>query len=42
MVSMGVRKNQDEWGEQLTAIAYIRFEEVTPPEKASRPSKKKS
>ena len=30
MVSMGVRKNQDEWGEQLTAIAYMRFEEVTP------------
>ena len=30
MASMGVRKNQDEWGEQLTAIAYMRFEEVTP------------
>jgi all-trans-retinol 13,14-reductase len=30
MVSMGVRKNQDEWGEQLTAIAYMRFEEVVP------------
>ncbi|HEA19565.1 MAG TPA: NAD(P)/FAD-dependent oxidoreductase [Pricia antarctica] len=28
MVSMGVRKNQGEWGEQLTAIAYMRFEEV--------------
>ena len=30
MVSMGVRKNQGEWGEQLTAIAYMRFEEVIP------------
>jgi len=29
MVSMGVRKNQDEWGEQLTAIAYMHFDEVT-------------
>lgn len=29
MVSMGVRKNQGEWGDQLTAIAYMRFEEVT-------------
>jgi len=28
MVSMGVRKNQDEWGEQLTAIAYMNFDEV--------------
>ncbi|PIB37858.1 phytoene desaturase family protein [Maribacter sp. 4G9] len=28
MVSMGVRKNQDEWGEQLTAITYMRYEEV--------------
>lgn len=28
MVSMGARKNQDEWGDQLTAIAYMRFEEV--------------
>ncbi len=30
MVSMGVRKNQDAWGEQMTAIAYMRFEEVIP------------
>lgn len=30
MVSMGVRKNQDAWGEQLTAIAYMRFDEVIP------------
>lgn len=30
MVSMGVRKNQGHWGEQLTAIAYMRFEEVMP------------
>jgi all-trans-retinol 13,14-reductase len=30
MVSMGVRKNQDAWGEQLTAIVYMRFEEVIP------------
>lgn len=30
MVSMGVRKNQGEWGEQLTAIAYMRFDEVIP------------
>ncbi len=29
MVSMGVRKNQDEWGEQLTAIAYMRYDEVS-------------
>lgn len=28
MVSMGVRKNQDEWGEQLTAIAYMHFDDV--------------
>lgn len=28
MVSMGVRKNQDEWGEQLTAITYMNYEEV--------------
>ncbi|MFS4454840.1 phytoene desaturase family protein [Maribacter sp. 2304DJ31-5] len=28
MVSMGVRKNQDEWGEQLTAITYMRYDEV--------------
>ncbi|WP_273565331.1 phytoene desaturase family protein [Maribacter halichondriae] len=30
MVSMGARKNQDEWGEQLTAIAYMRYDEVSP------------
>ena len=30
MVSMGVRKNQDEWGEQLTAITYMRYDEVAP------------
>ncbi|NHF60552.1 NAD(P)/FAD-dependent oxidoreductase [Flavobacteriaceae bacterium TP-CH-4] len=30
MVSMGVRKNQDEWGDQLTAISYMRYEEVAP------------
>lgn len=28
MVSMGVRKNQDEWGEQLTAITYMHYDEV--------------
>lgn len=28
MVSMGVRKNQNEWGDQLTAITYMRYEEV--------------
>lgn len=30
MVSMGVRKNQDEWADQLTAITYMRYEEVAP------------
>ncbi len=30
MVSMGARKNQDEWGEQMTAISYMRFDEVIP------------
>ncbi len=30
MVSMGVRKNQDEWGDQMTAISYMRFDEVIP------------
>lgn len=30
MLSMGVRKNQDEWGDQLTAITYMRYEEVEP------------
>jgi all-trans-retinol 13,14-reductase len=28
MVSMGARKNQDEWGDQLTAITYMHYEEV--------------
>ncbi|MBQ4913719.1 NAD(P)/FAD-dependent oxidoreductase [Maribacter sp. MMG018] len=28
MVCMGARKNQDEWGEQLTAITYMRYEEI--------------
>ena len=28
MVSMGVRKNQDEWADQLTSITYMRYEEV--------------
>lgn len=28
MVSMGVRKNQGEYGDQLTAITYMRYEEV--------------
>ncbi len=28
MLSMGVRKNQNEWGDQLTAITYMRYEEV--------------
>ncbi|MFS4466556.1 phytoene desaturase family protein [Maribacter sp. 2210JD10-5] len=28
MISMGVRKNQDEWGEQLTAITYMHYDEV--------------
>ena len=30
MVSMGARKNQGEWGDQLTAITYMRFDEVEP------------
>ncbi|MFH6602759.1 phytoene desaturase family protein [Maribacter algicola] len=30
MVSMGTRKNQGHWGDQLTAITYMRFEEVEP------------
>lgn len=30
MVSMGVRKNQDEWGDQLTAISYMHYDEVAP------------
>ena len=30
MVSMGVRKNQEEWGEQITAISYMRYDEVAP------------
>ncbi|MFS4445579.1 phytoene desaturase family protein [Maribacter sp. 2307UL18-2] len=28
MLSMGARKNQGEWGDQLTAITYMRYEEV--------------
>ncbi len=28
MVSMGVRKNQGEWGEQLTTITYMNYDEV--------------
>ncbi len=28
MLSMGVRKNQDEWSNNLTAMAYMNFEEV--------------
>ena len=28
MVSMGVRKNQGEYGDQLTAITYMRYDEV--------------
>lgn len=28
MVSMGVRKNQNQWGDQLTAITYMHYEEV--------------
>lgn len=30
MVSMGVRKNQGKWADQLTAITYMRFDEVEP------------
>ncbi|WP_400071720.1 phytoene desaturase family protein [Zobellia russellii] len=30
MVSMGTRKNQDEWADQLTAITYMRYEELEP------------
>lgn len=30
MISMGARKNQNEWGDQLTAITYMRYEEVEP------------
>ena len=30
MVSMGARKNQNEWGDQLTAITYMRYDEVAP------------
>lgn len=29
MISMGVRKNQDEWADQLTGITYMRYEEVS-------------
>lgn len=28
MLSMGVRKNQDEWSSNLTAMAYMKFDEV--------------
>jgi len=28
MLSMGVRKNQDEWSNNLTAMAYMKFDEV--------------
>jgi len=28
LVSMGVRKNQDEWAENLTAMTYMRYDEV--------------
>ncbi|MEX0274620.1 MAG: phytoene desaturase family protein, partial [Flavobacteriaceae bacterium] len=30
MVSMGIKKNHDGWASQMTAIAYMRFEDVTP------------
>ncbi len=30
MVSMGVKKDMDGWADQLTAITYMRFEEVKP------------
>ncbi|MGS0525416.1 phytoene desaturase family protein [Zobellia nedashkovskayae] len=30
MVSMGTRKNQGEWADQLTAITYMRYEELEP------------
>lgn len=30
MVSMGVKKNHTEWTDQLTAITYMRYDEVTP------------
>lgn len=29
MLSMGVRKNQDEWADRLTAITYMNYEEVS-------------
>jgi len=28
MVSMGIRKNQDEWADNLTAMTYMRYDEV--------------
>lgn len=28
MLSMGLRKNQDEWADNLTAMAYMKFDEV--------------
>ncbi|CAM4119880.1 phytoene desaturase family protein [Zobellia nedashkovskayae] len=30
MVSMGTRKNQGEWADQLTAITYMRYKELEP------------
>ncbi|MCP4976711.1 MAG: NAD(P)/FAD-dependent oxidoreductase [Maribacter sp.] len=30
MISMGVKKNMDGWADQLTAIAYMRYEDVLP------------
>lgn len=30
MVSMGVKKNADEWADQLTVITYMRYEEIKP------------
>ena len=30
MVSMGIKKNTDDWADQLTAITYMRYEEVAP------------
>ncbi len=30
MVSMGIKKNMDEWGDSLTVMTYMRFEDVAP------------
>lgn len=30
MISMGVKKNSDGWADQMTAITYMRYEEVKP------------